>query len=215
MFSSNFKRWSREILQRIVRPTLGRLGLTPNMVTLIGFLLTMGVAAVLANGSLFAGGLLLLAAGFFDMLDGALARATDQASPFGAFFDSIMDRYSEAVVFFGLLIHYQIHAGSDNLLAIGLVYSAILGSIMVSYARARAEGLGFECETGWLGRPERVILLAFGLVSGWMMTALWILAVFTNLTAVQRIVHVWLAARRAEQAKNPQVKKSLFPFFEK
>ena len=217
MFSSNFKRWSREMAQRIVRPTLGRLGLTPNMVTLIGFLLTAGVAAVLANGSLFAGGLLLLAAGAFDMLDGALARATNQTSKFGAFFDSIMDRYSEAIVFFGLLIHYQLQPGNNHLLYIGLIYAAILGSIMVSYARARAEGLGFECESGWLGRPERVLLLSAGLILGWMNAALWILAIFTNLTAIQRIVLVWLAARRAEQASNPQVKvrKSLFPFFEK
>src|SRR5688500_9070810 len=102
MFSTGFKNATRRLMERTVAPLLNRLGITPNMVTLIGLLLTAGVAAVLANGSLFVGGWLLIAASIFDLFDGALARATNQTSRFGAFFDSIIDRYSEAVIFLGL-----------------------------------------------------------------------------------------------------------------
>lgn len=195
MYSAGFKQTVRRLMERSIAPFLSRLGITPNMVTLIGFLLTVGVAMVLAQGSLQLGGFLLIGAGIFDLFDGALARATDQTSSFGAFFDSIIDRYSEAVIFLGLLIHFQVMGGPDALRLIGLVYTAILGSLMVSYARARAEGLNIACETGWLGRPERITILCTGLILGWIEPALWLLAIFTNVTAVQRIVHVWRAAR--------------------
>ena len=204
MYSTNFKRSMRRLMERLVAPSLGRLGITPNMVTLIGLLLTAGVAAVLANGSLFLGGWLLIAAGLFDLFDGALARATNQTSRFGAFFDSIIDRYSEAVIFLGLLIHFQRANGPQALTAISLVYCAILGSVMVSYARARAEGLNFECETGWLGRPERLTILCLGLIFNWLIVALWVLAIFTNFTAVQRIYHVWKAERTVKTADQPK-----------
>jgi CDP-diacylglycerol---glycerol-3-phosphate 3-phosphatidyltransferase len=171
---------------------LGRTGITPNALTIIGLLLNVGVAAVLANGFLAAGGALLLVAGAFDMLDGALAKATGQMTKFGAFFDSTLDRYSELVVFFGLLIYLQ---ASGLLLESGLVYAAAAGSVMVSYARARAEALGFDCEVGLLARPERILVLAAGLLLGYPAVALWVLAVLTNVTAVQRIIHVWRLER--------------------
>lgn len=212
MYSSGFKRWTRRLMERFVAPILHRLGVTPNMVTLIGLLLTVGVAAVLANSALVLGGWLLMAAGLFDLFDGALARATNQSSRFGAFFDSIIDRYSEAVIFLGLLIHYHRAGGPQALTAIALVYCAILGSVMVSYTRARAEGLGFECETGWLGRPERITILCLGLVLNWLIVALWILAIFTNFTAIQRIVHVWQAEQAAKAEEQPKVRKPLWDF---
>ncbi|WP_205701372.1 CDP-alcohol phosphatidyltransferase family protein [Herpetosiphon llansteffanensis] len=202
MYSSGIKRWARRLMEDFVAPILGRLGITPNMVTLIGVLLTAGVAAVLANGNLQVGGVLLILASIFDLFDGALARATNQSSRFGAFFDSIMDRYSEAVVFFGLLMFIHTKMTGNTTLALTLVYASIIGSIMVSYARARAEGLDIPCETGWLGRPERITILSTCLIFGWLMAALWILAIFTNFTAIQRIYHVW----RTEQAANPQPK---------
>jgi CDP-diacylglycerol---glycerol-3-phosphate 3-phosphatidyltransferase len=212
MYSSNFKRSMRRLMERFVAPILGRLGITPNMVTLVGLLLTVGVAAVLANGSLFLGGWLLIAAGLFDLFDGALARATNQTSRFGAFFDSIIDRYSEAVIFLGLLIHYQRADGPQTLTAISLVYCAILGSVMVSYTRARAEGLDFECETGWLGRPERITILCIGLILNWLIVALWVLAIFTNFTAIQRIFHVWKAERTAKATDQPKVRNPIWDF---
>ncbi len=215
MYSAGFKQSVRRLMERSIAPLLSRLGITPNMVTLIGLLLTIGVAAVLANGSLVLGGWLLIAAGLFDLFDGALARATNQMSRFGAFFDSIIDRYSEAVIFFGLLLHYQQTRQENTLLLIALVYASIIGSLMVSYARARAEGLSISCETGWLGRPERITILVVGLVFGWMLVALATLAIFTNVTAIQRIYHVWRSAREPQEAlpAAPAVRKRLWSFF--
>jgi CDP-diacylglycerol--glycerol-3-phosphate 3-phosphatidyltransferase len=171
---------------------LSRTGITPNALTVVGLALNFVVAGVLASGSLVAGGVLLLAAGVFDMLDGALAKVTNQMTRFGAFLDSTLDRYSEIVVFFGLLIHLQ---ANGLQVETALVYAAAAGSLLVSYARARAEALGFDCEVGLLARPERVIVLAAGLLLGYPAVALWVLALMTNVTAVQRIVHVWRLQR--------------------
>jgi CDP-diacylglycerol--glycerol-3-phosphate 3-phosphatidyltransferase len=181
---------------RTVAVAIGRTGVTPNGLTIIGLVLNVVVAAVLAAGYLTIGGVLLLAAGAFDMLDGALARTTGQMTKFGAFLDSTLDRYSELIVFGGLLLHFQ---ASGLLMEAALVFAAAAGSVMVSYARARAEALGFDCEVGWLPRPERILVLAAGLLLGYPAVALGVLAVFTNFTAVQRIVHVWRVEREAGQ----------------
>jgi CDP-diacylglycerol--glycerol-3-phosphate 3-phosphatidyltransferase len=181
---------------RTVAVGIGRTGVTPNALTVIGLVLNVVVAAVLAAGYLAVGGALLLAAGAFDMLDGALARSTGQMTKFGAFLDSTLDRYSELIVFGGLLLHFQ---ASGLLVEATLVFAAAAGSVMVSYARARAEALGFNCEVGWLPRPERILLLAAGLLLGYPAVALWVLAVLTNVTAVQRIFHVWRLEREAGQ----------------
>lgn len=183
-------------LARTLAVGLARTGISPNGLTVIGLLLNVAVAAVLASGHLVAGGALLLLAGAFDMLDGALARATNQTSKFGAFFDSTLDRYSELVVFFGLLLHLQ---ATGFLTEAALVYAAAAGSVLVSYARARAEALGFDCEVGLLGRPERILVLAAGLLFGEvaLLGVLWLLAILTNATAVQRMVHVWRLTRGA------------------
>ena len=208
MFSSSFKAWTKRLIQGLVVPTFGRLGLTPNMLTLIGLLLTAGVALVLADGQLSLGGWLMLAAGLFDLFDGALARATNQQSRFGAFLDSTVDRYAEAVIFLGLLIFYEQTAPAPDRIRIALlIFAAILGSVMVSYTRARAEGLGIKCEVGLLGRPERIVILATGLILGWVELALWSLAIFANVTAIQRVVHVWLQERAAEQKLKPHTRK--------
>ena len=213
MYSAGFKQMVRRLVERSVAPVFGRLGITPNMVTLIGLLLTMGVAVVLANGSLQLGGWLLIGAGVFDLFDGALARATNQTSRFGAFFDSVIDRYSEALIFFGLLLFYHQQQGAEAMLAVTLVYASILGSLMVSYARARAEGLSIACETGWLGRPERITILVIGLILGYVVVALWILALFTNWTAIQRIYHVWKASQEPVEPPIPAVRKRIWTFF--
>lgn len=173
---------------RHVGVALAGLGLTPNSLTVTGFLLNVVVAAVLAAGWYQIGGLILLPVAAFDMLDGAVARATDGGTNFGAFLDSTLDRYAEAVIFLGLLISYT--ARADALLNAAVVM-ALAGSLMVSYARARAEGLGLRCEVGLLPRPERIILLAAGLISGLAVPAIWLLVVLTNVTAAQRIWHVW------------------------
>jgi len=186
-----FRIWLRQLSQGIVNPIAGlisRTGLTPNMLTFIGLLLNVGVAAVLAGGSIRLGGWLLLFAASFDALDGALARLTGRQSRFGAFFDSTLDRYSEAVIYGGLLIYYVDQGARTEPL---LVYAAIIGSLMVSYSRARAEGLGLECKVGIATRLERVLIIAAGLILNQVTLALWLVAIFANLTAVQRIVYVW------------------------
>src|SRR3954452_3114596 len=140
---------------------LGATGISPNALTLIGLLLNCAAAAIVASGALTLGGVAFLVASAFDMLDGAVARAMARSSRFGAFLDSVIDRYAEAVVFVGLLVAL-IREGDTNL-AIGATV-ALVGSLMVSYTRARAEGLGLDCDVGLLQRPERVILLAVGLM---------------------------------------------------
>ena len=168
---------------------LERTSITPNALTLIGFALTLVVAAVLAMGQLLVGGLLLIAAALFDTLDGALARRAGLTTVFGAFFDSTMDRYSEAVTLVALIYYYS--AQPDGRTAVLLLAATLVGSLMVSYTRARAEGLGIECKEGFFQRTERIVVLIIGLVTGWMLPVLVILAVLTNVTAVQRIVSVY------------------------
>ena len=164
-------------------------GLTPNMLTLIGFGLTVAVAAVLASGQLFLGGWLLIAAALFDTLDGAVARISGKTTRFGAFLDSVMDRYSEAVTLLAIAAYYLTQP--EPQLPVMLVIFALAGSLMVSYARARAEGLGIDCKEGFFQRTERIVVLIVGLIFGWLLPVLWILAVGTNLTAIQRIVDVY------------------------
>ena len=185
--------WLRQQSQVVLIPivrVIARVGLTPNMLTVIGLLLNGLVAVVLARGSLALGGVLLLLAASFDALDGTLARLTGRQSRFGAFFDSTLDRYSEGVVYGGLLYHFLEQQARAEVL---LVYAAIIGSLLVSYARARAEGLGIECKVGLATRADRMLVLAAGLIVGWVRLVLWLVAIFANLTAVQRILHVWRA----------------------
>jgi CDP-diacylglycerol--glycerol-3-phosphate 3-phosphatidyltransferase len=179
-------RWLLEPLARLIIRT----GISPNLLTVMGFVFTGGVAYVLATGHLQIGGVLLVVAGTFDALDGTLARLAGRKSRFGAFLDSTMDRFSEAVIYLGLLVHYTQHGGRQESF---LIYAAIVGSLMVSYARARAEGLGIECKTGILTRFERTAVLVIGLILNQMRITLWILAVLSNFTALQRMYHVWRA----------------------
>ncbi len=193
---------------------LSGLGVTPNMLTVIGLLLSILTAIVIAQGYLFVGGLLVLFAGIFDMFDGAMARVRNAATTFGAFLDSTLDRYSEGIILFGLLYYALQHPGLQDPLwpvpheqtwMITFTFIAMVGSLMVSYTKARAEGLGLECKTGLLARPERVIILAIGLLTNTGIWALALLAVFANVTAVERILSVWrtttrLAAEKREAA---------------
>lgn len=193
-----------------MRP-LARLGVTPNTLTVLGLLLSVLTAFVIAQGFLLAGGLLVLFAGIFDMFDGALARARNAATTFGAFFDSTLDRYSESIILFGLLcytlrvpdLHDRLWPfSSEQPWMIVLIYIAVVGSLMVSYAKARAEGLGLECKTGLLARPERVVILAIGLLTGASIWALLLLAVFANVTAIERIAYIWQVTRQSPALRN-------------
>ncbi len=179
------KTWFKAGMLTVAR-VFARTGISPNAVTLVTLLLNFGVAAVIASGQTTIGGILVIVVGALDSLDGALARSTGRATAFGAFLDSTLDRYSEAIIFLGIIYLYQAEPNT-----VMLAYVAIIGSVMVSYARARAEGLGLDCEVGLLARPERILVLGIGLATGFTFYALIILAVFTNFTAVQRMWHVY------------------------
>lgn len=174
----------------VVGTALAGLGLTPNALTVIGVALNIAVAVVIAIGQAQVGGALLLVASAFDMLDGAVARATGSSSRFGGFLDSTLDRYSEAVVYGGVLI-YLLNRPEDAKTGAILVFLSSAGALLISYARARAEAAGYTASVGLAARPERVILLALCLLINQPLWALWVLAAVTHVTALTRIVHVW------------------------
>ena len=191
MISEQIGRWVRENILFIGR-FLGGLGLTPNMLTVIGLILNAAVAAVIAWWDIRIGGVLLLGASAFDMLDGAVARATGKGSKFGGFLDSTLDRYSESIVYLGVLVY--ILGTDDAKTGSILTLLATTGALLISYARARAEAAGYNASVGLVARPERVILLAICLIIGQPMWALWALAILTHVTAITRILHVWRTA---------------------
>ena len=187
-------------LEQPVASVLAKMGLTPNIVTLLGLAVAGAGAYLISIGILWAGGIVLLASGVFDLFDGALARLTGRTSKFGALLDSVVDRVSEAVILLGLLIFYIRLSSTEGLV---LVYLALAGSIMVSYLRARAEGLGIECSVGVMTRPERVVTLGVGLIIGhwWptvVLVVLGVIAGLTFLTTVQRLIHAWRSLKAQE-----------------
>lgn len=193
MFGSGFQRGARQFAENIVRP-LAAIGLTPNGATLLGLLLSGLTAGILATGSLRIGGVAVAIAGIFDMFDGALARVQNRKTTFGAFFDSTLDRYSEGLVLLGIVLYAMGQpASAARTWIVALTYIAALSSLMVSYTKARAEGLGLECKIGFMARPERVTLLATGLILGgasWLLWTMAALALTSTFTAVQRIVYI-------------------------
>jgi len=185
----------KALAYRLTEPVvrfLSRTPITPSAITWFGFLLTAGAAALIITGHLLVAGLVVLIAGFFDMLDGALARHTNQATRFGAVLDSTLDRLSEAVLLLGILV---IYAEEQSITGILLVSVALVGSLLVSYTRARAEALGLECQVGLFTRTERVIVLALGLllnqIDNALIIALAIIVVFSFITVAQRLLYIW------------------------
>lgn len=174
---------------------LASIGVTPNMISVAGFAGNVMAGALAAGGHFLAAGLVMLFFSALDLLDGALARKTGTVTRFGAVFDSVLDRLSEAAVLGGLLFHFTQQGG--HTMEIALCYAAIVGSIMVSYVRARAEGLGLELKEGLFTRAERVLLVAGALIVGFgtIRWALWILAIMSHLTAIQRVYNVWQKTR--------------------
>lgn len=192
MVSTRFANRVRSRLGPVGR-LVARTHISPNMLTVSGLLLSAGVAAVIASGNLMLGGVLVLLAGAFDALDGAVARATGKTSAYGSFLDSTVDRYSEAIVFAGLLIYLtRTDAGTVPVL---LTYATIVGSLMISYTRSKAEAIGIRGDIGIAQRLERVIILAAALLISQPVWGLWLLAILTHVTAVHRIVHVWWTTR--------------------
>ena len=179
---------------------LVRIRVTPDVLTMIGFVLNLVAAALFGLSEYRWGGLMVLIAGIFDLLDGQVARAGQTETKFGALLDSTVDRYSEIVVWFGLAVSF-IRSGS--LWTSSALFFALAGSLMVSYVRARAEGLGEECKVGFMQRPERIIALGVGgLVGSIGLTfAAWAIAILANVTVLERVIHV----RRQQSAPTDDV----------
>ncbi len=196
-WTGTFGRVSRVLLYGIVRG-LALTRISPNVLTFIGLVINV-IAAMLfgyASGEdhwrmfLYAG-LVIIGAGIFDMVDGRVARATNQVTVFGGFFDSVIDRYSDVALFFGLLVYY---ARAGRFFYIGLVAFVMLSSVMVSYTRARAESLIGSCKVGFMERPERIVLIIIGaLFEKWgaMAPVLWVLALLSTITVIHRILYTY------------------------
>jgi len=189
----------KSVAHRLTLPVvrlLTRAHITPDAITWFGFSVAIGAAVLIATEHLFAAGFVILVAGFFDILDGALARNTNRVTRFGAALDSSLDRLSEAIWLLAILIVY---ARAGLFIGIILVGVTLISSQLVSYIRARAEALGLECQVGLCTRPERVIVLALGLLLSQieyaLITALGIIAVFSIITAGQRLIYVWRQAK--------------------
>lgn len=173
----------------------GSIPLEPNTLTIAGFIVTI-VASYFLTYNLLVGGLLVIAGGMFDVLDGVVARVNRKSSRFGAFLDSVLDRYSDAFILLALAWNFL---NDHNYPAVALCLLSLVGSFLISYSRARAEGLGENCTHGLMERPERLILISLGAVTGYILPILWILVVLTHFTVVQRIYHVWRTTYEKKQ----------------
>jgi len=174
---------------------VGRLGVHPNTITILGLLLQTGVGIVFGLGYITLGGWLLLAVAPLDALDGLLARVLGKQSRFGAFLDSTLDRLSDAALILGLTTHYLRHA---SWLEVALLLTSLVAAMMVSYTRARAEALGFSCKVGLLTRLERIILVGVLSALGLPIVMIWALAVLSVFTVIQRILYVYAVSRGEE-----------------
>jgi CDP-diacylglycerol--glycerol-3-phosphate 3-phosphatidyltransferase len=200
-WTSAVGRSCRVLLHAIVRGLALR-RINPNILTFIGLLIN-GAAAVLFGYAtaedqqrmfLYAG-LTIIGAGIFDMVDGRVARATGQVTYFGAFFDSVIDRYSDVALYFGLLVYY---ARGNRFFYVVLTAIVMVSSVMVSYTRARAESLIGQCKVGFMERPERIVLVIIGALFNRMAPVLWVIAVLANVTVIHRIVYTYRATRERD-----------------
>jgi CDP-diacylglycerol--glycerol-3-phosphate 3-phosphatidyltransferase len=173
--------------------------ISPNMLTFIGLLINVAAAMVFGFASsdnnqprrFMIAGLIIIGAGIFDMVDGRVARATNQVTVFGAFFDSVIDRYSDVAIFFGLLVYY---ARASRFFYVVMVAFVMTTSVMVSYTRARAESLIPSCKVGFMERPERIVLVIIGALFNLIAPVLWVLAVLSTITVIHRIRFTYVQA---------------------
>jgi CDP-diacylglycerol--glycerol-3-phosphate 3-phosphatidyltransferase len=187
MFSNIIGRGGKFLLGLIVR-ALTHFKINPNILTFTGVLISFWAAFEFGYGNFFRGGLVIIVAGLFDMLDGEVARFTRTASRFGAFYDSVIDRYSDVIILQGLMVYYAREQMLEYVVLVGVV---VMGAVLTSYARARAESLIPSCKVGFMERPERIVLLIIGGLTNRMEAVLWILAVLGNWTVINRIYYTW------------------------
>jgi CDP-diacylglycerol---glycerol-3-phosphate 3-phosphatidyltransferase len=196
VLTTRFEAWVRRHVEALIA-ALGRTPLTPNQVTVVGLGLTFFASGLVAFGQLRWAGVVLIFAGTCDIVDGALARTTSASYPYGAFLDSTLDRYSEGAVYLGLAAYFITADGPLERWLVLATLAALAGSFLVSYVRARAQSLGFTCKSGLFQRPERVVVTVIGLIIGGpvLYGVVFLLAIATNITALQRIREVWLQGR--------------------
>ena len=207
MFTTRLEAWVRRHAEALVA-AIGRFPITPNQVTVVGLALTFVASGLVAFGHLRWAGVVLIVAGTCDILDGALARTTKAAYPYGAFLDSTLDRYSEGAIYVGLAAFFVAMGGPLQRWLVLATLTALAGSFLVSYVRARAQSLGFTCKTGLFQRPERVVVTVVGLLFGGyvLYAVVFLLAVVTNLTALQRIREVWLQGRAQRLQREAEIR---------
>lgn len=182
--------WPVDCLAALIAPT----GIPPNVITWSALIANLWAGILFAAGRFAAGGGMMILAGLCDLLDGSVARRQGRVSKFGAFLDSILDRYADLILFLGLLVYY---AQVNRFLYAFLAGAAMAGSVMVSYARARAESLVPTSEIGFFERPERLAIMILGALFNRMPVALWILAIGPNITVIHRILHTWKQTKQA------------------
>jgi CDP-diacylglycerol---glycerol-3-phosphate 3-phosphatidyltransferase len=185
---------------RIIQAIVSALALSkvhPNVLTFIGLLINIWAAFLFSYGKFVAAGLVVIGAGLFDMVDGRVARETNQVTRFGGFFDSVLDRYSDLALLVGLLIYY---ASINRYFYVVLTAIVMTGTVLTSYARARAENTIAKCKVGFLERPERVVLIIIGALANRMAPVLWVIAVLSNITVISRIVFTWEETKRIGEA---------------
>jgi CDP-diacylglycerol--glycerol-3-phosphate 3-phosphatidyltransferase len=170
----------------------------PNVLTFLGLVINIWAAFLFAAGKFRFGGYVVIGAGLFDMVDGRVARETNRVTRFGGFFDSVLDRYSDLAVLVGLLVFY---ASINRFFYVVLTAVVMTGTVLVSYTRARAENTIPRCKIGFLERPERVVLIIIGALFGRMAPVLWVLAILSNVTVIQRMVYTWKETRQLEDAQ--------------
>jgi CDP-diacylglycerol--glycerol-3-phosphate 3-phosphatidyltransferase len=189
------------LLDRIVGG-LAATGINPNLLTFLGLIVNFGAAANFAVGNFRTGAIIIFFAGFLDMLDGQVARRQNRVTAFGAFYDSTLDRYADMALYMGLLVYYSV-SGRTPYVVLAAVATA--GSVMVSYARARAESLIPLCKVGFMERPERLVLLIIGGIFNRMAQVLWVIAIVSTVTVIHRIFYTWQETKAGRILPNLKV----------
>src|SRR6202012_2831639 len=186
---------------RIIQAIVTALALSrvhPNVLTFIGLLINVWAAFLFGAGKFVPAGLVVIGAGLFDMVDGRVARETNRVTRFGGFFDSVLDRYSDLALLMGLLIYY---ASINRFFYVVLTAIVMTGTVLTSYARARAENTIPRCKVGFLERPERVVLIIIGALFNRMAQVLWVIAILSNVTVIHRMIYTWQETKRLEDAQ--------------
>ncbi len=177
------------ILDKPLEPIARRITVSPNAITITGFIVTL-IAASVIPFNLTAGGILILIGGLFDMLDGIVARTNSKNTKFGAFLDSTIDRYCDSLIFIAIAWYFF---NQGYLYGLLITAGAMVGAVLISYVRARAEGLGIECKVGLMERPERIVLISLGCITGLIFPVITLIFFLNHLTVMQRIRHVYRA----------------------